>query len=72
MEHPGPALTQDSSQPIGQAKDPPDKTTGKALQTTLPTAYRGVGLLVDWGGMRMQKQKLREDKKGSVTCKIGC
>ena len=70
MEHSDPAPVQESSQPVGQAEDPPDETTGEALQTTLLTAYRGYylqgrgahcGIKVDWGGMRMQNQ--REDKR---------
>lgn len=70
MEHPDPTPVQESSQPTGQAEDPPDETTGEDLQTTLPTTYRGYclqgcgahcGIKVNWGRTRIQKQ--REDKK---------
>lgn len=52
MEHPDPAPMQKSSQSMGQAEDPPDEKTGKALQTSLPDVYMGLVLTVGsrWTG----------------------
>lgn len=67
MEHPDPAPMQESSQPMGQAEDPPDETTAEALQTTSLTACRGVGLTVGstWTGEEWECKNREKMIKGS-------